>query len=97
MTPELIDRATVLRLAHAYADAKLIRYGSMSNGPPKADPAAAFAALVTAVDGLIALAAAHEREMCAKVCEDADQEYEDYTCEPLRLNYTCAVAIRARG
>ena len=35
------------------------------------------------------LVAAAEREACAKVCEDDDQEYETGAC--------CAVAIRARG
>jgi hypothetical protein len=38
-----------------------------------------------------------EREACADVCEDTTQEYEQYTGQPLALNYTCAAAIRARG
>lgn len=40
---------------------------------------------------------AAEREACADLCEDTTQEYEQYTGQPLPLNYTCAAAIRARG
>ena len=40
-----------------------------------------------------ALVAAHEREACAKVCEDIDTEYEGQDV----LATWCAAAIRARG
>jgi hypothetical protein len=40
-----------------------------------------------------ALVAAHEREACAKVCEDIDTEYEGEDV----LATWCAAAIRARG
>ena len=40
-----------------------------------------------------ALVAAHEREECAKVCEDIDTEYEGEDV----LATWCAAAIRARG
>lgn len=43
------------------------------------------------------LVAEREREACANVCENTTQEYEPYTGNPYRLNYTCAAAIRARG
>ena len=39
------------------------------------------------------LVAAHEREACAKVCEDIDTEYEGQDV----LATWCAAAIRARG
>ncbi len=39
-----------------------------------------------------ALVAAHEREACAKVCEDIDTEYEGEDV----LATWCAAAIRAR-
>lgn len=38
-----------------------------------------------------------EREACANLCEDTNQEYEAYTGRPMMLNYTCANAIRERG
>ena len=38
-----------------------------------------------------ALVAAHEREACAKVCDD----YEH--ADPLGVSIECAIAIRARG
>lgn len=40
-----------------------------------------------------ALVAEHEREVCAKVCEDIDAEYEGEDV----LATWCAEAIRARG
>ena len=40
-----------------------------------------------------ALVAAHEREACAKLCEDIDTEYEGEDV----LATWCATAIRARG
>ena len=42
-----------------------------------------------------ALVAAHEREECAKLCEDIDTEYEGE--DVLALATWCAAAIRARG
>jgi hypothetical protein len=42
------------------------------------------------------LVAAAEREACAKVCEDTDQDY-NADGSPRYLNYQCAAAIRARG
>jgi hypothetical protein len=42
------------------------------------------------------LVAAHEREECAQVCEDAKQEYNGIGHER-ELKYTCADAIRARS
>jgi len=42
------------------------------------------------------LVAAHEREECAQVCEDAKQEY-DCIGHERELKYTCADAIRARS
>lgn len=41
------------------------------------------------------LVAEHEREECARVCDNADQEY-DCIGVPYKLNHTCADAIRAR-
>ena len=38
-----------------------------------------------------------ERESCADLCEHTSQEYQQYTGQPYKLNYTCAAAIRARG
>lgn len=38
-----------------------------------------------------------EREACAMVCENTDQEYEPHTGQPHNLSYTCATAIRARS
>ncbi len=49
--------AEALRLAHAYADAKLMRYGLLNIANPP-DPRAAFEALATAIDA----AAPGERE-----------------------------------
>ena len=43
------------------------------------------------------LVAAAEREACANLCEDTNQEYEPFTGQPRNLSYTCAAAIRARG
>lgn len=43
------------------------------------------------------LVAAAERESCANLCEDTNQEYEPFTGQPRNLSYTCANAIRARG
>jgi hypothetical protein len=43
------------------------------------------------------LVAAAERESCANLCEDTNQEYEPFTGQPRNLSYTCADAIRARG
>jgi hypothetical protein len=98
MTPEQIDRATVLQLAHAYADEKLARYGLIRKGPYNSDPEAAFAALVTAVDGLIALVAAHEREKCAKACEALQDEAEKYSGpEAAGWLDTAAKAFRSRA
>jgi len=48
-------------------------------------------------DGLLAFAklvAQHEREACAKVCDDMDSISDYYT---LRVELICAQAIRARG
>jgi hypothetical protein len=42
------------------------------------------------------LVAAHEREECAQVCEDAKQEY-DCIGRERELKYTCATDIRARS
>jgi hypothetical protein len=42
------------------------------------------------------LVAAHEREECARMCEDTKQEYESLGHER-ELKYTCADAIRARS
>ena len=53
--------------------------------------------LVRAMQIAYAAGAAAEREACADLCEDTTQEYEQYTGQPLSLNYTCAAAIRARG
>ena len=54
----------------------------------------------TKQNGLLAifaeLVAAHEREECAQVCEDAKQEYNGIGHER-ELKYTCADAIRARS
>ncbi len=46
-----------------------------------------------ALERFAALAAAAEREACAKVCEDIDTEYEGEDV----LATWCAAAIRARG
>ena len=40
------------------------------------------------------LVAQHEREACAKICEDMDSISDYYT---LRVELICAQAIRARG
>jgi len=48
-------------------------------------------------DGLLAFAklvAEHEREACARVCDDMDSISDYYT---LRVELICAQAIRARG
>jgi hypothetical protein len=44
------------------------------------------------IERFAALVAAHEREACAKVCEDIDTEYEGEDV----LATWCAAAIRAR-
>lgn len=44
----------------------------------------------TELERFAALVAAHEREACAKVCAELQQ---DFDAEP----YTCATAIRARS
>jgi len=41
-----------------------------------------------------ALVAAHEREECAKICDDMDSLSDYYT---LRVELICAQAIRARN
>ena len=41
-----------------------------------------------------ALVAAHEREECAKICDDMDSISDYYT---LRVELICAQAIRARS
>ena len=46
----------------------------------------------TCIDNLIDLVAAHEREKCAKVCEEVDKHF-DYTIAAIQ----CAAAIRARN
>jgi hypothetical protein len=48
---------------------------------------------LNSVTRFAALVAAHEREACAKVCEDIDTEYEGQDV----LATWCAAAIRARG
>jgi hypothetical protein len=45
----------------------------------------------------IAAAVLRERQECAELCEDTQQEYEPYTGAPHNLAYTCAEAIRNRG
>lgn len=35
-----------------------------------------------------------ERENCAQICEDTDQEYEAYTGRELNRSYSCAANIR---
>jgi hypothetical protein len=46
------DIAEFERLAHAYADAKLTRYGLLSDNPALADPQKAFAALMAHVEAM---------------------------------------------
>ena len=48
---------------------------------------------LNSVTRFAALVAKHEREACAKVCEDIDTEYEGEDV----LATWCATAIRARG
>jgi hypothetical protein len=45
----------------------------------------------TFTEKFAALVAAHEREACARVCEDLVAQYD------LHSNFICAKAIRARG
>ena len=52
--------------------------------------------LTPLLERLVELVAAHEREECAQVCEDAKQEY-DCIGHERELKYTCADAIRARS
>ena len=50
------------------------------------------------IDKLIDLVAAHEREACAKVCDDLSAHYweKDFPVESINCE-ECAAAIRARG
>jgi hypothetical protein len=50
----------------------------------------------TELERFAELVAAHEREECAQVCEDAKQEYNGIGHER-EFKYTCAEAIRARS
>ncbi len=86
----------VLKLAHAYADAKLMRYGMLNiTNPP--DPQAAFDALEAAVK----LHHAEVLERCIKACKAnaADKEpsfkaHEDnYLTGWLDASNECAWAI----
>ena len=60
--------AEVLRLAHAYADAKLMRYGLLNITDPP-DPIAAFAALEFALDAVLA---AERDRICAAIKAEDD-------------------------
>ena len=44
-----------------------------------------------------ALVAAHEREACAKVCDEMEEKAEDTECCKWPTPIDCAAAIRARG
>jgi hypothetical protein len=49
------------------------------------------------LDAKIDLAAAMEREACARVCDDMGVEWQKYVTTPSGTIAACADAIRARG
>jgi hypothetical protein len=51
--------------------------------------------MVHELERFVALVAAHEREACAKVCEERQEVFQKYYTKGLAA--MCAEAIRARG
>ncbi len=82
--------AEAVRLAHAYADAKLMRYGMLNIANPP-DPQAAFDALEAAIDAVVTA----ERERCAKLCDELHDAWR-WDDEPDSDSgpRACAAAIR---
>ena len=80
-----MDREQIIRMARE-AGCKPFR------SPEHWDDVQVFAT-PDVLERFAALVAAHEREACAKVCEDIDTEYEGEDV----LATWCAAAIRARS
>ena len=59
------------------------------------NPVSYMGANLESFERFAALVAAHEREACAKVCEERQEVFEKYYTKGLAA--MCAEAIRARG
>jgi hypothetical protein len=71
---------------------EIIRMAREAGFRDTTSPSVALGVSWEQVQRFAALVAAHEREACARVCEDIDTEYEGQDV----LATWCAAAIRAR-